>query len=59
MSAGLQVLAGLLAVGVYLVGLAVLRPECANDAAVIGVTFAVGLGTIGVVDLLERHGSRR
>lgn len=55
MSAGLQALVGLLAVGIYLVGLAWLRPECAYDAAVIGVTFAVGLGAIGVTGVRGGH----
>ena len=56
MSAGLQALVGLLAVGVYLAGLALLRPECAADAAVIGVTFAVGVGALVVTDV---RGGRR
>lgn len=46
-----QTLAGLVAVGVYLVGLAFARPECAYDALVIGATFTIGIGAVGVAGL--------
>lgn len=50
MTAG-QTLAGLFAVGVYLAGLACARPEVAYEALVIGATFLVGIGAVGVAGL--------
>lgn len=46
-----QTLAGLFALGVCLVGLACARPEAAYEAAVIGATFVVGIGAVGVAGL--------
>lgn len=50
MTAG-QTLAGLLAVGIYLAGLAFARPEVAYEALVIGTTFVVGIAAVGVAGL--------
>lgn len=55
MSAAPLALLGIALMVVYLVGLVWLDPGLAGDAAVMGTTFAIGLGALGVVDLFERR----